>query len=178
MRFFQKLLTAFLPFLKKKEAIPMPDEAAAFVPDTIEIMAPQEQVLPANADLRDVAHNRTLVALQLSAEAPATPELARGLYDMEAVFARFRPQAAVMLENGEGKQEPASFRFDALEDFSPQSLLRQSALLREQQAAGADCRELQKQLSGNKVLQQVLAQPDMRAAMIEALKSLLGELDD
>lgn len=189
MNVFKKWLSALFPFLKKKEvplkepvAVPEPGPALSTehttrepepVPTVEEL--PEEQP-EGGEELRDVLWNRTLIALPLSGVPQAQPEPVRELECIEDVFAHYRPHVGIALQQ-DGQTTDEQFSFNSLDDFLPGRIIARSKLLREQQEETVNYRHMQQQLVANKVLRQVLEQPESKRAFLDVLESLVAELD-
>lgn len=125
-----------------------------------------------------IPENKTLIIEKLTDEEPINPEVVKGLTTIEQVFAHYNPEKEVEFENAEGQPVTEKFHFTNVGDFSVKNMTEQSQFLKEINTEKNFYENLVKQLRSNKVLQRALENPESKAAMLEALQTILAELKE
>jgi hypothetical protein len=131
----------------------------------------------ASEGIANLPDNRSLVVEHLTADEPISPEAAKGLTSIEAVFSHFRPNVNVEFENEDGQPVKENLHFGGVGDFSVKSMTAQSEFLGRLDREKSFYSGLEKQLRSNKALQRVLENPETKEAFIEALKAAKQELN-
>jgi hypothetical protein len=134
--------------------------------------------IDASESIAAIPDNRTMLVEQLTSDEPVNPEIITGLTNIEQVFAHYKPQIDVELQNGEGLPVKETFHFQSVEDFSVKNLTEQSGFLKQTGTEKEFYDSLTRQLRANKVLQRVLENPDSRQALIASLEALGAELGE
>ncbi len=127
--------------------------------------------------INEISSNKTLLVSQLTSEEPLHPETIAGLKTVNDVFAHFKPSIKVDLENANGESSGETLNFSNLGDFTPANITRQSNLLNTLNVQQEQYARIMKQLKSNRVLQALLANPDTKEAIINAIQQGLTELE-
>ncbi len=130
----------------------------------------------ADAAISDLAKNRTLLVTKLTSDPALRPEVIEGLTNPEAVFDHFKPKAEMEFEDETGGEVKEELSFKNLGDFGKKGITAQSDFLNGLSQKQEGMNKALKQLKSNKILQSMLANPDAKASYVEALKSMLAEL--
>lgn len=136
------------------------------------ILAPD----PVGEGFVEISPNKTLFIQKLTAENPIGPEVVEGLQTVEQVFEKFQPACDVELDKEDGSTLKENFRFAGLGDFDTKSLITQSGYLKNLSLENDAYLKMIKQLRNNKTLQNVIGNPETKAAFVNALKALVTEL--
>ncbi len=136
-----------------------------------------EVKVDANEAINEIQANKTILVSQLTDEEPIQPETVEGLKTLEDVFRHFKPSIAIEMQNADGESIKEQLRFAKLDDFTPKGITRQSAFLNSLKIQQEQYTKIMKQLKSNKVLQTMLANPDTKDAIINALKQVTSELE-
>lgn len=132
----------------------------------------------ASEGINAIAFNRSLLALQLTDKEPISPELVYKLKTVEDVFEQFKPNVDVEFEDDNGAPVKETLQFSGIGDFKAKSLSAQSPYLRSLDTQYAEYTQINRRLKGHRILQTALENPDAKAALLEALKALVQELDE
>lgn len=100
------------------------------------------------------------------------------LETMEDIFQHFKPNVDVEFQNEDGAPVAETLSFLKVSDFSPEGMLEQSPFLKEVNDKAFNFDRFYKQLKSNRPLQKALADPATRAAYLNALQKLIGELQE
>jgi hypothetical protein len=122
--------------------------------------------------------NRTLLAEQLTDEAPVKPEIVKGLRTMDDIFNHYKPNVKVEFEDPDGQSKKENLHFDNLRDFEKEGLIKNSEFLKELGLKRESYMKIEKQLRTNKVLREAISDPESKIALIKSLQALLKELKD
>lgn len=123
-----------------------------------------------------IPENKTLIIEKLTDEEPVNPEVVKGLATIEQIFAHYKPEKEIEFENADGEPVSEKFHFGNIGDFSVRNMTEQSRFLKKVSTEKNFYENLVKQLRSNKVLQRALENPESKAAMLEALETILAEL--
>lgn len=137
-----------------------------------------EVKVDASESIAAIPENRTLLVEQLTADEPVNPEVVEGLTAIEQVFAHYKPQIDIEMENAEGQPVSENFRFASVGDFSVKNMTTQSKFLNGLSSEKDFYENMKKQLRSNKVLQRALENPETRQAFIASLEGVLAELQE
>ena len=138
----------------------------------------QEVPKDASEAIADIPQNRTLMIEKLTADAAVKPDVVEGLKTVEEVFQHFKPQVECEFQNENGSSVNETLSFSNLGDFGTKGITNQSNLLKELQLEKTEYAKLVKQLKSNKLMKSVIENPDSKQAFIDALQSLIQEIDD
>ncbi|WMJ71884.1 hypothetical protein RCC89_01670 [Cytophagaceae bacterium ABcell3] len=130
----------------------------------------------ASEAISEIANNKTLLVQKLTANEPPKPEAVYGLKTVEEVFEHFKPVCKVEFETSEGGTKEEEFRFANLGDFGAKNVVKNSPYLSELDTEVNQYGKIAKQFKSNKILQNLLADPESNKALIDALTALLAEL--
>jgi hypothetical protein len=136
------------------------------------ILAPD----PVGEGFVEISPNKTLFIQKLTNEDPIRPDVVEGLQTVEQVFEHFKPNCDVELDKEDGATLKENFAFSGLGDFDIKSLTNQSTYLKNLSQENDAYLKIIKQLRNNKTLQNVIANPETKAAFVNALKALVVEL--
>jgi len=136
-----------------------------------------EVKIDASEAIADIPFNRTLLVEKLTSDDPIHPEKVEGLTTIEDVFNHYKPSINVEFEDEEGQDVTETFRFNSVADFLVKNMTQNSPFLSDLNAQQAFYTKMIKQLRTNKILQRALQNADSKAAFIEALQSLLTEME-
>jgi hypothetical protein len=128
--------------------------------------------------IRNINKNRTLIALQLTADESLDPEVVEGLKTMDEVFNKFNPNASIDFEDEEGNQQTEEVYFKNLADFTPKGISQQSDFLMNLELEQDFLGDLIRQLKSNKTLRKILEDPQTKEAFLGALDGWINEIPD
>jgi len=137
-----------------------------------------EVKLDASEAFADIPQNRTLMAEKLTKDAPLRPEVVHGLQTIEQVFAHYKPEVSVDFEDASGVAKKETLRFTNLGDFGIKGITEQSEFLKDNATQKEEYFKIIKQLKSNKILKAALADPDAKAALLDAIHGMITELKD
>lgn len=126
----------------------------------------------------DIPQNRTLMAEKLTKDAPVKPQIVHGLQTITQVFEHYKPTVDVEFEDADGLSKKETLRFGGLEDFGVKGITEQSEFLKDNATQKDEYLKIIKQLKSNKILKSALADPDAKAAMLDAIQSMIAELQN
>jgi hypothetical protein len=126
----------------------------------------------------EIPQNRTLMAEKLTNDPPVKPEVVHGLQTVEQVFEHYNPNVEVDFEDAEGTARKETLRFGNLGDFGIRGITAQSSFLKDYTTQTEEYSKIIKQLRTNKILKSALADPAAKAAMLEAIYSMIAELEN
>ena len=124
----------------------------------------------------DIPQNRVLLAEKLTADAPVKPAIVYGLTNVEQVFEHFKPKVEMDFETEEGSTKKEMLHFNGLSDFGVKGITAQSSFLGDLNLKKEQYQKIIKQLKTNKLLKQVLGNPETKQALITSLNALIKEL--
>ncbi len=125
----------------------------------------------------DIPQNRVLIAEKLTYDTPVKPVVVEGLTDVGKVFEQFQPKVEMEFETEEGTLRRETLRFKGLEDFGIKGITAQSDYLTELNMKQIQYQKIVKQLKTNKMLKQALDNKESKAHFLNALHTLIQELD-
>jgi hypothetical protein len=125
----------------------------------------------------DIPQNRVLLAEKLTYDPPVKPEIVEGLTDIDNVFAYYEPKVDMAFETGDGTLRRETLRFKGLSDFGTRGIISQSEYLSDVNMQQLQYQKIIKQLKSNKLLKQALANKETKEHLIQALQSLIEELE-
>lgn len=132
----------------------------------------------ANEAIQEIQENKTLLVSKLTTDDVVTPEIVKGLKTVDEVFKHFKPAVSVDHETAEGQTLKEEFAFDNIGDFTPKSLVQNSDFLKNLNLEQDQYNNITRQLRNNKVLNNMLSNPQAKAEFIEALRSVAAELEN
>ena len=136
-----------------------------------------EVKVDANEAINEIQANKTLLVSRLTNDEPIQPEIVPGLKTVEDVFRHFKPNIEIEMTTSHGEPVREHMRFGKLDDFTPKGITRQSAFLNTLRIQQEQYTKIMKQLKSNKVLQGMLANPETKDAIINALRQVTNELE-
>ena len=137
----------------------------------------QEVKLDASEGIADIPLNRTFLVQKLTQEEPMMPSKVYGLKNVEEVFNHFKPSVEVEMDKSDGSTLNEEFRFGNLGDFSTKNLVDKSQYLTDLNIQQEQYNKILKQAKSNKILKNVLDNPETRSAFIDLLNSLAEEIE-
>jgi hypothetical protein len=126
----------------------------------------------------EIQMNRTIFIQQLTAEESFAPDIVQGLDTVDAAFNHYRPNIDIEFETDEGSTVNENVSFSNLGDFGTKGITNKSKFLQEQNIRQEQYQKFSKNLKSLKPLQQVLANPDTKAAYMQALQAMIKELEE
>lgn len=138
----------------------------------------QEVPKDASEGIADIPMNRTLVIEKLTDDDPKKPMIVEGLKSIEEVFAHFKPKVEVAFEKEDGSSQSEQLNFNNLGDFGAKGIINQSSFLKDLDLQKNEYGKIIKQLKSNKVLKNVLENPDAKSAFINALQAMAQEIEE
>ncbi|WP_289040568.1 hypothetical protein [uncultured Zobellia sp.] len=137
-----------------------------------------EVKLDANEAFADIPRNRTLLVEKLTNDPAIKPEVKTGLKTIEEVFEHFSPEVEVEFEDADGVGKKEILKFGNLGDFGAKGITRQSSFLKDLDTEKDQYIKIVKQLKTNKILKTAIADPEAKAALLDAIRALLTEIDE
>lgn len=125
----------------------------------------------------EIAPNKTLFIQKLTDNEPIKPEKVEGLRNVEDVFEHFKPKVNIDIEKEDGGHASETLHFENLGDFNAKKLVQQSPYMRKLNIQREMYLNIIKQLKTNKTLKTTLDNPETKEAFIDALKSIVKELE-
>ena len=126
----------------------------------------------------DIPQNRTLMAEELTKDAPVKPQIVHGLQTITQVFEHYKPTVDVEFEDADGISKKETLHFGGLEDFGMKGITEQSEFLKDNATQKDEFLKIIKQLKSNKILKSALADPDAKTALLDAIHSMMAELQN
>lgn len=136
-----------------------------------------EVKLDANEAIQEIPQNKTLLIEKLTADAPVKPEVVTGLKTIGDVFSHYQPKVEMEFEDAEGGSMKEVLSFQNLGDFGLKGITNQSEFLSDLTTQKDQYQKIMKALKTNKVLKAALADPASKAAVLQAIKGLINELE-
>ena len=134
--------------------------------------------MDASEGMADIPMNRSLFVQKLTANDPVRPEAVYDLKTVEEVFEHFKPAVEVEFEQQDGSSKSEEIRFAGVADFKASSMVAQSPFLQDLNAQKEEYQKLVKQLKTNKLVRNVIENPETKASFMAALQNLIQELDN
>lgn len=131
----------------------------------------------ASEGIADIPMNRSMFVQKLTANDPVKPQAVYGLENVKSVFEHFKPQVKVDFEKQDGSTTSEEIRFTEVGDFKPNAMVNQSPFLQSLKSEKEDYQKLVKQLKTNKLVKNVIENPETKAAFMSALQALIAELE-
>lgn len=131
----------------------------------------------ANEAITDIPENRTLLIEKLTGEPVINPEVVEGLKTIEEVFEHFEPKLEMEFKDKDGQFKKEKLTFRNLGDFGTEGLSRQSNFLKNLTAERDEYQKIIKHMKSNKVLREVISDPDQKEAFLAAIQALIQELE-
>lgn len=132
----------------------------------------------ASEAISEIAQNRTLMLEKLTADDPVKPEIVEGLTSIEDVFKRYKPSIDIDFEDSEGAGKEEKLNFNNLADFGVKGITAQSEFLQDLTNQKEQFFKIIKQLKSNKLLRKSLEKAETKEAMLNAIYSLIKEIEE
>ena len=131
----------------------------------------------ASESFADIPKNRTLIVEKLTDKPAVKAEVIENLKTIDEVFEHFKPSVKMEFEDADGASQKEELSFRNLGDFGANGITKQSAFLQGYQTKKDEYQKIVKQLKANKTLRNIIADPEKKAAMLEAIQVLIKELN-
>lgn len=138
----------------------------------------QEVPKDASEGIADIPMNKTLMLEKLTSNDPIKPQLVEGLKTIDEVFAHFKPNTEVEFQKEDGSAQSEKLNFANLGEFGAKGITNQSTFLKDLELKKNEYAKVIKQLKSNKALKTVLENPETKAAFLQALQSMVQEIDE
>ncbi len=138
----------------------------------------QEVPKDASEGIADIPMNKTLMLEKLTSNDPIKPQLVEGLKTIDEVFAHFKPNTEVEFQKEDGSAQSENLNFANLGEFGAKGITNQSTFLKDLELKKNEYAKVIKQLKSNKALKTVLENPETKAAFLQALQSMVQEIDE
>jgi len=125
----------------------------------------------------DIPQNRVLLAEKLTYDPPVKPNIVEGLTSVDAVFEHYQPKVDMTFETEDGGMRRETLHFKGLSDFGIKGIIAQSEYLSDVSMQQIQYQKIIKQLKTNKLLKQALANKETREHILQAIQSLIQELE-
>src|SRR4051812_25828907 len=132
--------------------------------------------MDASEGMADIPMNRSLFVQKLTADDPVRPEAVYDLKTVEEVFEHYKPAVEVEFEQQDGSSKSEELRFKGVGDFKAANMVAQSPFLQDLNAQKEEYQKLVKQLKTNKLVRNVIENPETKASFMAALQTLIQEL--
>ncbi|MCL1592761.1 MAG: type VI secretion system contractile sheath small subunit [Actinomycetia bacterium] len=119
--------------------------------------------------------NRTIFVAPLNENAGEEPVLTQ-CKSTAQVFATYEPGVEIEVKNDQGESETDAIRFNAIKDFSVDSVISQSPTLEGQRNEQLILADFLKLLKSNATLRKALSDPAQRDQLLGGLKTALNAL--
>jgi predicted component of type VI protein secretion system len=133
--------------------------------------------MDASEGMAEISMNRSLFVQKLTADDPVRPEAVYDLKTVDEVFEHFKPAVDVEFETQDGSAKEETVNFRSVADFKASSIVQQSNFLQGLNNEKDSYTKIMKQLKTNKLLKNVVENPENKEAFIAALQNLIQELD-
>mgnify|MGYP001127670670 CR=1 FL=1 len=131
----------------------------------------------ASEAIADIPQNKTLFINKLTGQAPAKPEIVKGLKNIDDVFEKYQPNIDIDFTDEDGQEVKENLSFSNLGDFGSKGIINQSDFLANLNNKQIQYNKIVKQLKSNKVLMKVLNDPEAKKAFLQSISALLAELE-
>lgn len=138
----------------------------------------QEVPKDASEGIADIPMNKTLMLEKLTSNDPIKPQLVEGLKTIDEVFTHFKPNTEVEFQKEDGSAQSEKLNFANLGEFGAKGITNQSTFLKDLELKKNEYAKVIKQLKSNKALKTVLENPETKAAFLQALQSMVQEIDE
>jgi predicted component of type VI protein secretion system len=132
----------------------------------------------ASEGMADIPMNRSLFVQKLTADDPIKPQAVYDLKTVDEVFEHFKPKVEVDFDKQDGSAISEEIRFNNLGDFKPSNIVSQSGYLQDLNTQKEEYQKIMKQLKTNKLVKNVIENPETKTAFMNALQSLIAELEN
>ena len=134
--------------------------------------------IDASEGMADISMNRSLFVQKLTADDPIRPEAVYDLKTVEEVFEHYKPSLEVDFEAPDGSSTSEELKFRNVADFKASNMVSQSPFLKGLNSQKDEYQKIMKQLKTNKLVKNVIENPDTKASFMNALQNLIQELDN
>ena len=134
--------------------------------------------MDASEGMADIPMNRSLFVQKLTADDPVRPEAVYDLKTVEEVFEHFKPSVEVEFDQQDGSSKSEQISFSSVADFKASSMVAKSPFLQDLNSQKEEYQKLVKQLKTNKLVRNVIENPETKASFMAALQHLILELEN
>ena len=127
--------------------------------------------------IANLSKNKTLLALKLTEESPAEPQLVSGIKNLKDAFKHFQPNSEVEFDGTNETKVEETLNFNSLSDFGAKGIIKQSDLLSGLSQRRETLRALKARIAASAKLQKLLNDEAAKQSFIEVLKSMVAELE-
>ena len=120
--------------------------------------------------------NRTLFIEQFTDTPPSEPKMENNCTKIEDVFALYQPELFVSLLDEQGQAIAERFIYRNPGDFHPAQLVKRSAFLLSLEESKEDFESFKASLLNNRILQSILADPELKEAYLTVIDALLEDM--
>ena len=132
----------------------------------------------ASEGIADIPMNRTLMIEKLTEDEAMKPKIVEGLKNVDEVFAHFKPSVEVEFQKEDGSSQSEQLHFANLGNFGAKGITNQSNFLKDLDLQKNEYAKIIKGLKSNKVLKNVLENPESKAAFLNALQAMVQEIEE
>lgn len=132
----------------------------------------------ASEAMSELPQNKTLMIEKFSKEPPIKPEVVGGLKSINEVFEHYAPNIDMEFQDSEGGTLKEKLQFKNLGDFGVKGITNQSDFLKNLTAQKEQNQKMIKQFKTNKLLKKALEDEGQKTALLNAINSLIKELED
>ncbi len=133
--------------------------------------------MDASEGMAEISMNRSLFVQKLTADDPIKPQAVYDLKTVDEVFEHFKPKVEVDFEKPDGTSAGEELHFNNVGDFKASSMVNQSPFLQGLNSQKDEYQKVVKQLKTNKLVKNVIENPETKQAFMAALQALIAELD-
>lgn len=131
----------------------------------------------ARENIYPLPDNRTLFIEQFTDELPSEPKMEYNCSKIEEVFAHYQPKLFINLLDEQGQNIAEQFHYKNLGDFHPVQLIKRSVFLQTLEESKENYESFKSSLLKNRVLQAILADPELKEAYLTVIDSIIEELE-
>jgi len=128
--------------------------------------------------INEMPANRTLFVEKFTHESPVRPEIVHGLRTIQEVFAHYRPKVEVRLQTHSGMGKSEVLKFNAIEDFDIEGVIRQSKTLRQLKIRREEYMKLAHLIGADEKLRGVLKNSEAKQGLLQCIKTAIKELQN
>lgn len=137
----------------------------------------QERPMETNEGIADIPQNRTLLIQKLTAVPDPKPRIIHGLTSVDDVFENYQPKAKIEFTDSAGASIKEEVSFNNIGDFGKKGITHQSQFLKDLKVKQEEYKKFIKNLRSNKILQNLLNDPEAKKAYLDALKAAIAEIE-
>jgi hypothetical protein len=127
--------------------------------------------------MAEIAFNKTLFIQKLTADEPIRPEIVN-IQSVQQAFDHFKPNVDVEFSKQDGTTAKENLKFNNVGSFGLKNIVNESNYLKTVSSEHESYLKIMKQLKTNKALKSVVENPETKEALVNALRSLVLELEE